>query len=939
MPKIAAPAISQKTHIIIKNARTHNLKGVSVALPRNKFIVITGMSGSGKSSLAFDTLYAEGQRRYVESLSAYARQFLGKMDKPDVESITGIAPAIAIEQKVSTRTGRSTVGTSTEIYDYLKLLFARVGKTYSPLSGKEVKRESTTDVVKFVSQLPEGERCLIAAPLLLRKAQKVDDRLDILRKQGYTRIVLNREIKRLDELEAITVKKGSEIFIVVDRLINKPFDEEQLARLGDSVETAFFEGDGACTILFGESETAKRQSFSSKFEIDGMTFEIPTEHFFSFNNPVGACKTCEGFGSVIGIDPDAVIPNKKLSIYEDAVAAWRGETMGEWKNELLYNADKFGFPVHRPYHQLTNEQKELLWTGNKYFGGITAFFKYLESKSYKIQYRVLLSRYRGKTVCPECKGSRLRKDATYVKIGGHSIVDLLNMPVGNLLPEFSKIELNEHDQKVAKRLLIEITNRLGYLNEVGLGYLTLNRLSNTLSGGESQRIQLATSLGSSLVGSMYILDEPSIGLHPHDTNRLIGVLRSLQALGNTVIVVEHDEEIMLASDEIIDMGPEAGTHGGEVVFQGNRDDLLLAQGSLTADYLTGRKTIQIPAKRRSWKHKLSISGARENNLQDINVAFPLQCLVAVAGVSGSGKSTLVSNILYPALKKHLGGYGERTGEFDEIGGDMKVVKSVEFVDQNPIGKSSRSNPVTYVKAFDEIRNLFAAQKIAMVRNYKPGHFSFNVKGGRCETCEGEGIVRISMQFMADIELTCEACNGRRYKTETLEVLYRGKNVADILEMTVTDALSFFGEDTKSNTARKITDKLIPLQKVGLGYVKLGQASSTLSGGEAQRTKLAAFLAKGDNEPHTLFIFDEPTTGLHFHDVAKLLQSFTELLHRGHSVLVIEHNTDVIKCADWVIELGPRGGDEGGQLVYAGTPEGLVQHPESLTGKYLAGKFV
>ncbi len=938
MPKTAAPTITHKTHIIIKKAFTHNLKGVSVALPRNKFIVITGMSGSGKSSLAFDTLYAEGQRRYVESLSSYARQFLGKMDKPNVESIQGISPAIAIEQKVSTRSGRSTVGTSTEIYDYMKLFFARIGKTYSPLSGNEVKRETVTDVVSFVAKLPEGERCIVAAPLVLRKGQKINDRLDILTQQGFTRIVLNGTVTRLDELDANSVKKSNDILIVVDRLVSKPFDEEFLSRLGDSVETAFFEGAGTCTILYGEGQTVGLRTFSNRFETDGMAFEIPSAHFFSFNNPVGACKVCEGFGSVIGIDPDAVIPNKKLSVYEDAVAAWKGETMGQWKNELIFNADKFGFPVHRPYNQLTPDEKQLLWTGNNHFGGLNSFFKYLESKSYKIQYRVMLSRYRGKTVCPECNGSRLRKDATYVKIAGHSIVDFLNMPVGTLLDTIKKVELNEHDQKVAKRLLVEITNRLGYLTEVGLGYLTLNRLSNTLSGGESQRIQLATSLGSSLVGSMYILDEPSIGLHPHDTNRLIGVLRALQALGNTVIVVEHDEEIMRASDMIFDMGPEAGSHGGEVVFHGNRDELMMAEGSLTADYLTGRKSIEIPKKRRSWKHKISISGARENNLKDISVHFPLQCLVAVAGVSGSGKSTLVSSILYPSLKKLLGGYGERTGEFDELGGDLKIVKSVEYVDQNPIGKSSRSNPVTYVKAFDEIRNLYASQKLAMVRNYKPGHFSFNVKGGRCETCEGEGVVHISMQFMADIELTCESCKGRRYKNETLEVLYRSKSVADVLDMTVSDAILFFSDDAKNNTARKITDKLLPLEKVGLGYVKLGQASSTLSGGEAQRTKLAAFLAKGDNEPHTLFIFDEPTTGLHFHDVAKLLQSFTELLHRGHSVLVIEHNTDVIKCADWVIELGPKGGDEGGQLVYAGLPEGLIEHPKSLTGFYLKEKF-
>jgi excinuclease ABC subunit A len=690
-------------------------------------------------------------------------------------------------------------------------------------------------------------------------------------------------------------------------------------------------------IAFTDSDTEPR-IFSNKFERDGIVFEKPSEHFFSFNNPVGACKTCEGFGSIIGIDPDAVIPNKRLSIFDDAVVAWRGESMSVWKDELLYNATKFDFPVHRSYHELTEAQKELLWTGNKYFKGLNAFFKYLESKSYKIQYRVMLSRYRGKTVCPDCKGSRLRKDATYVKINKLSIIDLLKMPVNESLPAIRDLKLNAHDKQVAKQLLIEITNRLEYLNDVGLGYLTLDRLSNTLSGGESQRIKLATCLGSSLVGSMYILDEPSIGLHSHDTNRLIKVLHALQQLGNTVIVVEHDEEMMRAAHQIIDMGPGAGTNGGELVFQGDHEALLLATNSLTADYLNGRIAIEIPTKRRKWKHQLTVKGARQNNLKNIDVTFPLGCMVAITGVSGSGKSTLVRNIFYPALQKQLGAYGDRLGEFDELTGDLKLVKSVEFVDQNPIGKSSRSNPVTYVKAFDEIRSLYASLKLAQFRNYKPGHFSFNVKGGRCETCEGEGLVRIEMQFMADIHLTCETCKGRRYKAETLEILYREKNIADILEMTVEEAISFFEGDKKNNTAQKIVDKLRPLSKVGLGYVQLGQSSSTLSGGEAQRTKLAAFLAKGENEPHTLFIFDEPTTGLHFHDVARLLDSFTELLHRGHSVIVIEHNLDVIKCADWVIDLGPEGGIHGGELVFAGTPEGLISAKKSLTGRYLKPKF-
>jgi excinuclease ABC subunit A len=933
---MAADAVSQRTHIIIKNARTHNLKGVTVALPRNKFVVITGMSGSGKSSLAFDTLYAEGQRRYVESLSAYARQFLGKMDKPDVEAILGIAPAIAIEQKVSTRTGRSTVGTSTEIYDYIKLLYARVGRTFSPLSGNEVRRETTSDVVSFAATLPKGERLMVAAPIHLAKAQSPAQKIQTLLQQGYVRIVYDGEVMRMDECDTATLNPKKPMLVVIDRLSNQPLDEEATARLADSVETAYFEGAGACTLLWD----AGRQSriFTNRFEADGMTFEVPSVHFFSFNNPVGACKTCEGFGSVIGIDPDAVVPNKRLSIYEDAIACWKGDTMGEWKEQLVRKAHLFDLPIHRPYHQLTAAQKELLWTGNEHFAGLHEFFKYLESKSYKIQYRVMLSRYRGKTPCPDCKGSRLRKDANYVKVGGYSITQMLDMPVATLLPAVQSLALSDHERQVAKRLLTEIENRLRYLCEVGLGYLTLSRLSNSLSGGESQRIQLATSLGSSLVGSMYILDEPSIGLHPHDTERLTGVLRSLQRLGNTVIVVEHDEEIMRAADEIIDMGPEAGSNGGQVVFQGNHHDLLTASASLTADYLTGRKAIAVPAKRRKWTNKITVHGVRQNNLKNVTVHFPLGCLVAVAGVSGSGKSTLVTQILYPALKRQLGGYGERLGDFDELTGDLKVVKAVEFVDQNPIGKSSRSNPVTYVKAFDEIRNLYAAQKMAALRGYKAGHFSFNVKGGRCETCEGEGVVRIGMQFMADVELTCESCNGKRYKAETLEVTYRGKSIADVLDMTVSDALAFFQADANNNTARKIAEKLTPLEKVGLGYVKLGQSSSTLSGGEAQRTKLAAFLARGENEPHTLFIFDEPTTGLHFHDVAKLLTSFEELLHKGHSVLVIEHNLDVLKCADYIIEMGPEGGENGGHLVHAGTPESLASEPHSPTAPFMRDKL-
>jgi excinuclease ABC subunit A len=930
-----AKRVDSKTHIIIKKARTHNLKGVTIALPRGKFIVITGLSGSGKSSLAFDTLYAEGQRRYVESLSSYARQFMGKMDKPEVDSIDGISPAIAIEQKVTTRNARSTVGTSTEIYDYLKLLFARIGITISPISGEEVKRETVTDVMDFFHSLEEGAKCMVMAPILPKKDRAWEQEFDILKQQGFARVKIDNTVLRLEEAKA---KKNSKVLIVLDRVVVKKNDEENDARVADSVETAFFEGQGDCELEILDGSKKGSHTFTNRFERDGMIFEIPSEHFFSFNNPVGACKVCEGFGSVIGIDPDSVIPNRGLSIYEDAIVPWRGEKLSQWRDELIYNAEKFDFPVHRPFNKLTEKEVELLWTGNKYFAGLNEFFKYLESKSYKIQYRVMLSRYRGKTKCPDCKGSRLRKDANYVKVSGHSIVEILAMPVGKSVVALQNLELSENDQHVSKRILTEVTNRLQYLCDVGLGYLTLNRLSNTLSGGESQRIKLATSLGSSLVGSMYILDEPSIGLHPHDTTRLIEVLRSLQRLGNTVIVVEHDEEIMKAADQIVDMGPEAGTHGGELVFQGNHEELLMAQNSLTADYLTGRKEIELPKKTRKWKNSISVKGARENNLKDIDVQFPLECLVAVSGVSGSGKSTLVNSVLYPALLKHLGEYGNKMGDFDDLDGDLKMIKAIEFVDQNPIGKSSRSNPVTYVKAFDDIRQLYASQKLSKLRNYKPGVFSFNVKGGRCETCEGEGVVKIEMQFMADIYLTCESCKGTRFKDETLEVKYREKNIAEILAMTVSESIEFFQEDEKSTAAKKIVAKLIPLEKVGLGYVQLGQSSNTLSGGEAQRTKLAAFLAKGDSEPHTLFIFDEPTTGLHFHDVAKLLDSFNELIHRGNSVFVIEHNTDVLKCADWIIDMGPEGGDAGGQVVFAGRPEDLASLKGSLTAKYLSPKF-
>lgn len=940
MSQISLAETDPKTHIIINNATMHNLKGVSVALPRNKFIVITGLSGSGKSSLAFDTLYAEGQRRYVESLSSYARQFMGKLDKPEVESIKGISPAIAIEQKVVSRNARSTVGTSTEVYDYLKLLFARIGKTISPVSGKEVTRQTVTDVVNFYSSLSEGTKTILLSPLQRKKGRKIQEELEILEKQGFTRLLFQDQILRIEDYKNNSPKEKDELYIVIDRIISKPGNDENDSRIADSVETAYFEGDGRCFIEIIEEGDGKNKKyeFSNRFELDGIVFEKPNVHFFSFNNPVGACKTCEGFGSVIGIDPDAVIPNKSLSIFDNAVASWRGEKMGEWRDELIRNASSLNFPIHRPYFDLTKEQKELLWTGKGRFKGLNAFFRYLESKSYKIQYRVMLSRYRGKTDCPECKGTRLRKDASYVKIDGHSILDLVKLPLEECLELFNNLKLSDYEQKIAQRLLIEMKSRLQYLCDVGLGYLTLNRLSNTLSGGESQRIKLATSLGSSLVGSMYILDEPSIGLHPRDTERLIKVLFSLKKLGNTVIVVEHDEEIMKAADQIIDMGPEAGTHGGELIFQGNHEELLYTQNSLTADYLTGRKEIEVPSKRRKWKDSITVEGARENNLKNLKVEFPLNCLTVITGVSGSGKSTLVKKILYPSVKKLLDGFGDKTGEVDKVTGSFKSVKAIEFIDQNPIGKSSRSNPITYIKAFDDIRTLFAKQKLAKLRNYKPGHFSFNVKGGRCETCEGEGTVKIEMQFMADIELRCESCKGKRYKQETLEIKYREKNIADILDLTVDEAIEFFEADKKDASAAKINEKIIPLQDVGLGYVQLGQSSSTLSGGEAQRIKLASFLTKGTREPHTLFIFDEPTTGLHFHDIQKLLKSFNALINKGHSLIVIEHNVDVIKCADWIIDLGPEGGEKGGYLLHTGTPEDLVGNTKSYTAKYLGEKL-
>lgn len=923
--------------IEIKGARVHNLKNINTLIPRNQFIVITGVSGSGKSSLAFDTLFAEGQRRYVESLSAYARQFLGRIDKPDVDYIKGIPPAIAIEQKVNTRNPRSTVGTSTEIYDYLKLIFARIGRTISPVSGEEVKRHTVSDVVDYIVGFEEGTRILIGAPLKAKNGRSLLQEAGLLLQQGFTRLETGNEIYRIDELLAEN-KTGfckGDCNIVVDR-IQVAYDEEILNRMADSVQTAFFEGNGECVIKAFTPDEVKERSFSSRFEADGILFEDPSVHMFSFNNPVGACPTCEGYGKVIGIDEDLVVPNKSLSVYQDAIACWKGEKMKEWRDRLVYSAPKFNFPVHKPYYELSEEQRQLIWSGNRYFSGLNEFFRHLEEQSYKIQYRVMLSRYRGKTTCPECRGSRLKKEAGYVKVASKSIQDLVLMPVSALKQFFDGLDLPENDEKIARRLLIEIRNRLTFLCDVGLGYLTLNRLSSTLSGGESQRINLSTSLGSSLVGSLYILDEPSIGLHSRDTNRLIGVLKKLRQLGNTVLVVEHDEEIMRAASHIIDMGPLAGRLGGEIVFQGNHTDLVNSKGSLTADYLTGKEVIALPTFRRKWNNFIEIVGARENNLKNLRVKFPLNTITAVTGVSGSGKSSLVTKILYPALTKILGGYGERTGHHDAILGDIHLITAVEFVDQNPIGKSSRSNPVTYLKAYDEIRKLYADQQAAKYQGLNPSHFSFNVEGGRCEECQGEGTIKVEMQFLADVYLVCESCGGKRFREEILEVKYKNHSIDDILNLTVDQAIELFSKG-KSSTEKKIVKKLQPLQDVGLGYVNLGQSSATLSGGESQRVKLASFLAKEKDTP-TLFIFDEPTTGLHFHDIRKLLDSFNALMERGHTIIVIEHNLEVIKSADWVIDLGPEGGDKGGYIVFEGTPEALAKNGNSYTGIALKGKI-
>ncbi|CAM3369431.1 excinuclease ABC subunit UvrA [Zobellia roscoffensis] len=919
--------VNPKHNIIIKGAKLHNLKNIDVVIPRNKLVVITGLSGSGKSSLAFDTLYAEGQRRYVESLSSYARQFLGKLDKPKVDYIKGIAPAIAIEQKVNSTNPRSTVGTTTEIYDYLKLLYARIGRTISPTSGREVKKDTVTDVVEHVRSYEEGTKLLLLAPITIDETRETLKSLQLLSKQGYARIKYNNEVFRIDNAPE-DIERNFEL--VVDRIIVKD-DEDFYNRLANAIDTAFFEGKGECTIE--ELSTQNQTPFSNKFELDGMSFLEPNVHLFSFNNPYGACPKCEGYGDVIGIDQDLVVPNTALSVYENAVFPWRGESMGWYRDQLVNSAYKFDFPIHKPWFELSEEQKQLVWKGNDHFIGLNKFFEQLEEKSYKIQNRVMLSRYRGKTRCNVCNGKRLRKETNYIKVGGKNISDLVELPIKKLIPFFEELVLDKYDQKIASRLLKEINTRLGFLYKVGLSYLTMNRKSNSLSGGESQRINLATSLGSSLVGSMYILDEPSIGLHPKDTENLIEVLQSLRDLGNTVIVVEHDEDIMKAADEVIDIGPEAGTHGGEVVAHGTLTEVLKST-SLTASYLNGTEEIVVPSKRRTSTDYITIKGARENNLKNIDVTFPLNMLTVITGVSGSGKSTLVKKLLYPIILKEVGGYGEKAGQFTSVTGKYKSIKHVEFVDQNPIGRSSRSNPVTYIKAYDDIRNLFASQKLSKIRAYQAKHFSFNVDGGRCEKCKGEGEITVEMQFMADVHLKCDTCDGKRFKKEVLEVKFEDVNIDGVLNMTIDDAITFFDK----NKQTKIVNKLKPLQDVGLGYVTLGQSSSTLSGGEAQRIKLASFLVKGTTKDKALFIFDEPTTGLHFHDIKKLLKSFDALISKGHSVIVIEHNIELIKCADYIIDLGPEGGENGGQLLAEGTPEEIINSKTSFTAKYLKEKL-
>ena len=923
--------------IEIKGARVHNLKNISLKIQRNKLVVITGVSGSGKSSLAFDTIYAEGQRRYVESLSSYARQFLGRMNKPEVDFINGIPPAIAIEQKVNSRNPRSTVGTSTEIYDYLRLLFARIGRTYSPISGKEVKKQSVDDLVTFLAAMPEGTKVLITSSSDIPPNIEISEYFNFLIKQGFNRIENDGEIIKIDDLKSTSdFKKGKNLNIVIDRLVIS-HTSDGLSRAADSAQTAFQTGKGYCQVAVLNDHVITRENFSNKFEEDGIAFVEPSEYLFSFNNPVGACPVCEGYGKIIGIDENLVIPDQNLSVYEDAIVCWKGETMKKWKERLIANADQFDFPIHKPYYQLSDGHKELLWKGNKYFYGINRFFEHLEDKKFKIQYRVLLSRYRGKTTCPECKGTRLRKEAGYVKIAGISVQEIVSIPAGKLYSFFKEISLESVDQMIAERLLTEITARLKFLIDVGLSYLTLDRLSSTLSGGESQRINLSASLGSNLVGSMYILDEPSIGLHPRDINLLIKVLKELRDLGNSVLVVEHEEEIIRAADEIIDMGPEAGRLGGEVVFHGALD-LTSANKSLTASYLSGRLHLPVPPVRRKWNSYIEITGARENNLKGIDVKFPLHTITAVTGVSGSGKSSLVSDILYRVLSNRITGNRLKPGQFREVKGDIAGLTGIELVDQNPIGKSSRSNPVTYLKVYDEIRKLYSELQASVQNNYKPSHFSFNVEGGRCEECQGEGIIRVEMQFMADVELTCEVCKGMRFRKDILDVKYHGKNIFDMLELTIDEAIEFFNNHP-GRSEKRIVEKLKPLSDVGLGYIKMGQSSNTLSGGESQRVKLAYFLSQERENGHILFIFDEPTTGLHFHDINKLLKSINALVDHGHSVILIEHNLEVIKSADWVIDLGPEGGEDGGYVVFNGKPEDLAKCSESYTGKYLSPKLV
>lgn len=923
--------ISSRDHkISIKGARVHNLKNVDLDLPKNKLIVITGVSGSGKSSLSMDTLFAEGQRRYVESLSAYARQFLVRMNKPDVDYIKGLCPAIAIEQKVSTRSSRSTVGSLTEMFDYLRLLYARIGKTYSPISGKEVEKHEVKDVVDAALRIAGGEAFFIVCPMPIAESRSPEDELKILLQKGFSRILIKDEVKKIEELLEEKIKfKATQAYVIVDRLIRNTNDEEQAARIADSVQSAFYEGNGTCYLYHNK----KLSEFSNRFEADGMSFEIPTPQFFNFNNPYGACKRCEGFGSVLGIDENLVVPDKNLSVYEGAISCWKGEAGRDWWHTLLRNAPKFDFPVHRAYVDLSDEERNLLWTGNEYFEGINAFFEFIEKQTYKIQYRVMLSRYRGKTVCPECKGSRLRKDAEYVKIQNTSITELTNRSIEKVKWFFSDLKLSEYEHQIAKRILTEINNRLQFMCDVGLGYLTLHRAANTLSGGETQRINLTRTLGSNLTSSLYILDEPSIGLHPKDTGRLISVLKRLRDLGNTVLVVEHEEEIMKQADIIVDMGPEAGMLGGEVICSGTYEEVLKHPKSLTGAYLSGREQIETPRFRRHPNRYIILEGCRQHNLKNIDVRFPLNVITVVTGVSGSGKTTLVKQLLYPALKKLTGLTTESTGEFRALSGDYNDIKQVELIDQNPLGKSTRSNPVTYIKAYDGIRELFSNQTLARRNGLQPKHFSFNVEAGRCETCKGEGEVVVEMQFLADVHLTCEVCKGRRFKDEILEVTYRNKNIYEVLEMTVDEAIGFFSEE------KHIAESLQPLQDVGLGYVKLGQSSSTLSGGEAQRVKLASFLGKGSNTQPILFIFDEPTTGLHFHDIKKLMKTFDALILKGHSVVIIEHNMEVIKCADYIIDLGPDGGENGGHLVFQGKPEDLLYVKESHTAAYLKEKLL